>query len=274
MTVRAWMLVLVACASVTGGCGAYRAEADRFVNLTDGRGYDRGLVVCLGGAGGVTGAAGRIARGLLDGGVQGAFEEFQWSSGFVLADQADVTANRHKAAALAGRLARYMDEHPDCPVHLVGVSAGTGLVVWAAEDLPADRRVENVFLVASSLSSRYDLGPALKKVSGQLCSYYSGSDLVLGLLVPLTGAVDQQSGLAGGLRGFQPPTGADASARSLYARRLVQVGWTSADAAYGHIGDHLGGTQPAFVRQYLAALAWSRSAEAVAEDEYRSANGG
>jgi hypothetical protein len=54
---------MVAFAAAAGGCGrVYKTEADRFVTLTAGKGYDRGMVVCLSGAGGVTGEVDRIRR--------------------------------------------------------------------------------------------------------------------------------------------------------------------------------------------------------------------
>jgi pimeloyl-ACP methyl ester carboxylesterase len=263
MRLAGWIAALIACAAAAGGCGReYRTEADRFVNLSAGAGYDRGLVVCLSGAGGATGEVDRIRQGLLDGGVACAIEAFEWSTGNVLADQMDLAANREKAAMLARRIEKYQDEHPDCPVHLIGVSAGTGLVVWAVENLDPERPVANVVLVASSLSSRYDLRSALTNVSGCLYCYYSAADLVLGLLVPATGTVDRTGGDSGGLHGFQAPDDADDHAWALYTEKLSQIGWTAADVAYGHIGDHLGGTQPAYVRQYIASVAWARPAGA------------
>jgi hypothetical protein len=88
-----WAALLLVCAAGAGGCGReYRTEADRFANLTEGTGYDGGLVVCVSGAGGVTGEVGRIRQGLVEGGVQCAIESFEWSTGWVLADQADIIA--------------------------------------------------------------------------------------------------------------------------------------------------------------------------------------
>lgn len=259
MRTAGWILVVVACAIAAGGCGReYRTEADRFVNLSAGTGYDRGLVICLSGAGGVMGEVGRIRQGLVDGGVGCAIEAFEWSTGNLLADQTDLMANKEKARMLTRRIEKYQEERPDCPVHLIGVSAGTGLVVWAVENLSPDRPVDNVMLVASSLSGRYDLSGVLKNVGGCLCSYYSAADLVLGILVPVTGTVDRTSGSAGGLGGFRIPDDADDQTWMLYSDRLLQIGWKPADATYGHIGDHLGGTQPAYVREYIASLAWAR----------------
>jgi hypothetical protein len=85
--------------------------------------------------------------------------------------------------------------------------------------------------------------------------------MVLALGVPATGTVDRGGPVSGGLAGFKPHSEGDDEARILYESQLVQVGWESKDAAYGHLGDHLGGTQPAYIRQYVAALAWARAPE-------------
>ena len=269
MRTAGWAALLLVCAVGAGGCGReYRTEADRFANLTDWKGYDGGLVVCVSGAGGMMGEVGRIRQGLVEGGVQCAIESFEWSSGWVLADQGDIQANMEKARMLARRIARYQQEHPDCPVHLIGVSAGTGLIVWAVEDLCPEHRVENVFLIASSLSGTYDLSGALKNVSGRLYNHFSTVDLVLAILVPAAGTVDRKNGASGGLNGFQPPEGADDSTRALYTDKLLQVGWKASDMTLGHGGDHLGGTQAAYVRETIASLAWARKpAEAAPSGE-------
>lgn len=262
MRTARWLLVVMVGVAAASGCGrVYESDADRFVSLTAGNGYDRGLVVCLSGAGGAMGEVDRIRQGLADGGVECAIEAFEWSTGWVVPDQTDIKANKAMAQMLARRIERYQQERPDCPVHLIGVSAGTGILVWAAEDLGSGHRVENVFLIASSLWKEYDLTAALGNANGRMYNYHSPADLVLAVFVPLVGTVDRKNGISGGLHGFQPPDNADERTKALYEARLEQIRWQSRDAIYGHIGDHLGGTRPAFVRQYIAPLTWARKPE-------------
>jgi len=264
MRSSAWMLVAAAWVATAAGCGqVYRAEADRFTNLSGGAGYDRGLVIALSGVGGVLGEVERIRQGLAQGGVECAIEEFDWSAGDMLVDQTDLAANKAKARMLTRRIETYFTEHPGCPVHLFGVSAGTGLVVWALEDLEPGRRVDNVVLIASSLSARYDLRGALRKVGGRLYNHYSAVDGVLGVMVPAAGTVDRAAGLAGGLRGFRAPSGAE----PLYGERLQQVGWSTEDSRWGHVGSHMGATQPPYVREYMAPLAWARKPTVVPQGQ-------
>jgi len=214
--------------------------------------YERGLVICLSGAGGITGECSRIRDGLNAGGVNRAIEIFEWSQGGVLSDQVAVEENRRKAAELAHRVEAYMAEHPGRPVHLVGLSAGTGLVVWALEDLSV--QVEGAILLASSLGAHYDLTPALSKVRDRLYSFNSLADTVLGLGIAVTGTVDREGDVAGGLGGFSLPAGASEASQTLYKEKLVQIGWWPGDVVLGNLGDHLGTTNPLFVQARIAPL--------------------
>ena len=68
-----------------------------------------------------------------EGGVDCAIEVFEWSR-FML-DLTSVEQEKGLASQLARRIETYQKVYPGRPVHLLGVSAGTGLVVWALEDL-------------------------------------------------------------------------------------------------------------------------------------------
>jgi len=224
--------------------------------------YERGLVVCLSGAGGMMGETDRLRDGLASGGVDRAIETFAWSQGEVLADQSDLRANRRKAAELARRVENYLAEHPGRPVHLVGVSAGTGLVVWALEELQPPHAVTGAVLISSSLDTHYDLTAALEKVQDRVYSFNSVADTVLSLGVTWAGTVDRSGGVAGGLVGFSPPDRASAKTKALYRERLAEFSWWPGDMVLGHLGDHLGATNPAFVRQRIAPLVLGRGAPA------------
>jgi len=239
-------VLLVALAALAAGC--------THINYTDGERYDRGLVICLSGAGGMMGETDRIREGLAAGGVSRALEVFEWSRGEVFSDQTAVKENRHKAGQLAHRIEAYQREYPGRPVHLVGVSAGTGVAIWAMEALSDAHRVTGVVLIASSLDTRYDLTKALEKVDDCIYSFSSVADTVLSLGVTWTGTVDRSGGLGGGLVGFSPPDGASEHTKMLYKEKLVQINWWPGDMVLGHLGDHLGAANPTFVRVRIAPL--------------------
>lgn len=240
------LCLLAAVAAAATGCTS--------VNYTTPERYDRGLVVCLSGAGGFAGECDRIRDGLNGGGVDRAIEFFEWSRGDVLSDQTSVEANRRKAAELARHIEAYLAEHPGRPVHLVGVSAGTGVAVWALEELREGFQAEGAMLLASSLDARYNLANALNHVRDHLYSFNSVADTILSLGVTWAGTVDRGGGIAGGLVGFSPPENASDADKALYKERLVQYSWWPGDMVLGHLGDHLGSTNPTFVRVRLAPL--------------------
>ena len=240
-------LALVLASALAAGCegGGGFTSPDR---------YDRGLVVCLSGAGGMMGECERIRDGLASGGVDRAIEIYQWSGGDVMADQTNVERNRHEAAQLACRVEAYMSEHRGQPVHLVGISAGTGLAVWTVEALSPEFKIEGVVLLASSLDTKYNLTKALARVNDRIYSFNSVADTVLSLGVTWAGTVDRGGGLAGGLVGFGPPDGLSDDDKKLYREKLVQISWWPGDMVLGHLGDHLGAANPNFVRVRIAPL--------------------
>ena len=241
-------LVVAVLAGVLGGC--------RTVDYTAVERYEYGLVLVLGGAGGITPAPRQIQQGLDEGGVKHAIEVFKWTGSHnVLEDQQDIQRNRQVAGQLARRVTQYMGEHPARPVHLFGLSAGTGIVIFAAEQLPAARPVDGICLLASSLNNNYDLAPALVRVRNEVTNFSSVADVgVLGVGVGLAGTVDRGHGVSAGLGGFALPKGASETTRRLYKEKLVEMPWNPAYVIFGHLGDHLGASSAGFVKQYMAPI--------------------
>lgn len=240
------MMMAVALLAGLTGCVDYTA-AER---------YEQGLVVVLGGAGNLTASPNQIQRGLDNGGVDHAIEIFQWSESHnVLADQTDIAANRAAAGNVAQRLVAYMDSYPGRPVHLVGLSAGTGIAVFALEQMPPGRSVDGVCLLASSLSDAYDLTRALEHVRNEVTNFQSNAiDLVLGVGVGVAGTVDRGKGIAAGLGGFKLPPSASARTKALYAEKLVEMPWDASYILYGNAGDHLGASSSGFVKHFMAPI--------------------
>ncbi len=249
-------------ATVAAGCAQ--------TNYTNSDRYEQGLVVCLSGAGGMMGETERLREGLAAGHVYRAIETFEWSRGGVLEDQTGVDENRRKASELARRVENYQKSYPGQPVHLIGVSAGTGLVVWALEDLSPGSQVTGAILISSSLDTKYDLSKALAKVSDHLYSFNSVADTVLSLGVTWAGTVDRGGGLAGGLVGFIPPDSASADTRTLYKQRLTEISWWPGDMVLGHLGDHLGATNPSYVREKIAPIVLGRKPDAATPADEKS----
>jgi hypothetical protein len=254
MRMPAAALVLATLLAGLLGTGCSRA------NFTTPERYDRGLVVCLSGAGSMTGECQRIRQGLDAGGVKAAIEIFDWSSGGVIEDQVDVSINHGRALELTSRLESYMAQYPGRPVHVVALSAGTGVAIWATEDLAGSRQIDGVVLMASSLDARYDLTGALVHVRDHIYSFHTVTDAVLAVAVTVTRTVDREGAVAGGLVGFKPPEGATEYTQELYKEKLEQIAWWPTDVIYGNMGDHLGTSSSLFVRARVAPLVLGKGA--------------
>ena len=74
---------------------------------------------------------GGVKEGLLAAGYAGTFDDYHWETGLgVITDQDEsVKAKRAQATRLAQRVATYESQFPDSPVTMIGLSAGTAIVI-------------------------------------------------------------------------------------------------------------------------------------------------
>src|SRR5207245_11522154 len=117
---------------------------------------------------------------------------FVWSHGYLrnFADHNDYAFARFRGRELVERVLQQRRERPDVPVSLVGHSAGCGVVLAAAEQLPPDT-IDRIVLLAPSVSADYDARPALQAARLGIDNFYSPQDwLWLGLFIDLVGAMD------------------------------------------------------------------------------------
>jgi hypothetical protein len=77
--------------------------------------------------------AGGVRDGLLNAGYDGAGEMFSWETGLgLVADQtASVAYKRGRATEAARHIVRYRQQHPQAPVDMIALSAGTVIAVYA-----------------------------------------------------------------------------------------------------------------------------------------------
>ncbi len=214
----------------------------------------RGKTYYVGGAGPI-GNVGSwdVPAGLSDGGYRGAVEVFPWQSMTHAGDQINLSRNRVKAVDLADRIKSYRRGHPDAPVNIIALSAGTGVATFALEFLPEGAGIDRVIFLGCSMSSRYDMTPALGRVNEALYVIHSPHDRILRNVVWYTGTVDRSSAEEGvaGLVGFQPPLHTGDDTKKQYAK-LRNVPYRSAFEEAGYGGGHTDSTRSAFVREYLA----------------------
>ncbi len=196
----------------------------------------------------------RVKRGLRDAEFDGLFETFTWSTllgpgtDHLIAARSDLVSAR-----LARRIAKYRKQYPDAKIHLMGLSAGTAVVLGSLEQLPGDVFVQNVVLLSPSVSASRDLVPAMRHVSGCLYATSSRKDGILG---PMVVNADGGDGPPAGLNGFKRPRRRRDGTTRAYAH-VVNLPWQPAYLAYDWDGGHTSVTSPKFIRSVIAPRLFS-----------------
>ena len=206
----------------------------------------------LPGISGETGLDRGMLRGLREGGYQGITDVYDWTGANAgIAALVASKRNHEEAQKISDMIQKQFHDQPDGQILIVSHSAGTGLCVWALEDLPEGVMVDTVLLLSSALSPDYDLSRALSHVRGKAYAFYSPNDVVvLKAGTQLFGTVDGKKTSAAGLLGFTRPQGADAKQ---YAK-LVAEPYDPAWMKLGNIGDHIGCMVPTFGAAVLSPL--------------------
>lgn len=245
MTSRLGLLVALAAAMSSVGCNAEWTAPQR---------YEQGLVIVLPGIEGMGPLNLSICDGLYAGGVEAAIELTGWGGGplGILFNQRAEAGNRRRAAEIAKRIVKYQDEHPDRPVILIGHSGGTAIAAWTAEAMPDDHQVTGLILLASSLSSEYNLCPALERTTQGIVNFYSTHDtILLALGTGAVGTMDGRYSSAAGRVGFETP---EILGDSWAYEGLHNVAWTPRMQKLNHIGGHSGYSGYTFVEAVVAEL--------------------
>jgi len=223
---------------------------------------DLGITYYLGGAGPL-GNVGSfdVPGGLRDSAYRGRVEVFTWQSWTHAGDQINLSSNREKAAQLRDHIRHYRKAHPDREINIIALSAGAGIAVFALEYLPEDIGINHCFLLGCSLSSKYDMTRALKRIKGKAYVLYSPHDRMLKNVVWYTGTIDRSAGDQGiaGLEGFWMPASPRPDTLLQY-QKVCNIGYRSEFASTGHKAGHIGATARLFVRRYIGPAIQGRDA--------------
>jgi len=219
---------------------------------------ERGLVVVLPGIEGECLINHSIARGLADGGIEGAIEIFDWTTGVILLFPYHLRSwrrNVRQAERLVQRIVDYRKTYPGRPVYLVGHSGGGSMAVLTLERLPPNTRVTGAVLLHPAISPGYDLSTALARSERGLWNFRSILDVVLeGMGTCLAGTSDGRHIPAAGMIGFRPPRDLSPAGKELYATRLFEVPFRPGMILDFHFGGHFGPTNRVFVAERIAPL--------------------
>jgi pimeloyl-ACP methyl ester carboxylesterase len=179
---------------------------------------------------------------------------FVWSHGFLrnLADHTDYEWAREQGRKLAAVVTEQKQRQPNVPVSLYGHSAGSFVVLEAAAQLPPDT-LERIVLLAPSVSSKYDIKPALIAARNGMDVFYSKNDRVwLGAFTAVAGTSDSSTETRpAGRFGFEPQV--PPVDLPLYAK-LRQYEWNPTLDQVGHDGGHYGAYQPGHLKKFVLPL--------------------
>jgi hypothetical protein len=235
-----WLAIMLAlgslCWALLPGCTGPDVQAERF-----------GKVFYLDGGGNWGFGVNDVPGGLRRAGYKGDIEVFNWSRTLNPAlDQINSPGARAAARDLARKIMKYKWRHPDNEVNVIGLSAGTGVAVWALEYLSGRPQINNLFLMGSSLSSDYELRRALASVRGKVYNYYSSRDAVLSFIqLSGLGTIDRQLGVeAAGQVGFQSRFGTPP--------QVVNIGWEEKWSRLGWNGAHTDYVNDQFIQYEVA----------------------
>lgn len=222
--------------AMLSGCEAGGLSSDRF-----------GRTYYIDGAGNWGYGVAEVNEGLHRAGYKGTVINFRWSPTFnpALDQTVGRPVARLKGAELGEQITKYMAEYPNTQVNIICLSAGTGVGVWACENVKPPARVHNLVMLGSSLSSDYDMRKALANIDGHVYVYHSPSDMILQGPVRTLGTIDGKIGTdAAGLIGLRP--------RGYKTDRIVNIPWSRQYERYGWTGAHTDATCLPFVRTCLA----------------------
>ncbi len=183
-----------------------------------------------------------VPVGLKDAGYRGLVSNHRWSLTFNPAlDQTLRFIAKGSGKTLGSAITRYLKKHPGAEANIIALSAGTGVGIWAIENVKPPQKVNSFVLIGSSLSSKYDVQKALSHMKGDIYVYYSSTDPVLQgpvrALGTIDGTFDDSAGLVG-LRGG--------------GSRVHNIRRGAEHARYGWTGGHSDCTNRRFIRKYIS----------------------
>lgn len=173
-----------------------------------------------------------VPSGLEKAGYRGQVSNHHWSLTMNPAlDQTLRFLARGSGKGLGREITAFLERHPDADANVIALSAGTGVGIWAIENVKPPHKVNNFIMLGSSLSSKYDTRKALKHMKGNIYVYHARNDPVLQGPVRALGTIDGTFDNAAGLVGLRGP-GANSG-------RIKNIAWKPKYAALGWTGGHV-----------------------------------
>ncbi len=217
------------------------------------KGNNRDVVFIVPGVGGNTPAYNSLIGGLRDGGVDADIEMFGWGAPTVLFVVNFQNESIHADAEtnFAKKIDEWRKQHPGSKISCIGHSAGCGVILGALRRSDQTVQVQNVLLLAPSVSPGYELTGAVERVAGRINVFYSErDDVFLKWRTETFGTYDNVKSPAAGSVGFKSVNDLPPGLRA----KVAQFAWGESYQAQGNNGGHHDSLAREFAHQTLAPL--------------------
>ena len=212
-----------------------------------------GVVFAINGSGNLQFTSTALEKAVADACLPMTVVTVDWSQGSVVADHTDWQHAQEQGCRLAVQITAYHQAHPSQAIYLVAHSAGSGVALTAAAAVPPGS-VNRIILLAPSVSTDYDLRPALRGTRDGMDVFYSRRDVFsLGFGVSFVGTSDGGQGCqAAGRVGFQIQS--ETAEDDVLFAKLRQHPWDRCQARAGNPGFHSGARRPRFLQGFILPL--------------------
>jgi hypothetical protein len=245
--VRWWSLtgILVA-AGFAPGCSAVGRPVQPVVRAAQPLQPVQGVVFVADGSGDLRQVADALTNVVLEDHIPLCVQRVQWThgKGAVFLDLYDQAHQKAQGLIVAQQVLAYRTAHPDQRICLVGYSSGAGVVLAAAEQLPA-ASVDRIVLLSPSVAARHDLRPSLRCSREGIDAFRSEWDII-SLALTAMGTADGVGLPVAGRTGFSPVV--ECPGDELLYQGLRQHLWDSSSRWAGHDGGHFGCFNSNFLR--------------------------
>ncbi len=205
-----------------------------------------GMIYILPGIQGVDYHYKNIREGLIGAGINCAIMIHPWGCQIpginLMVNETDVTGDREWGGKIAQDIMVYQQEYPGRPVYIIGQSGGAGVAVFTAEHLAnSGVAIQGLVLLDGSVSSNYNLNPALSACRKGIVNFYNPDDVVLLQAgTAMWGNVDGGHGDSAGRVGFSENFG------RLYQVKILK------DMIDDFADPHFADCSKAFSAQYIS----------------------
>ena len=200
-------------------------------------------------------SSGSISHGLRQAGYTGQFQTFSWSAFLGPAQDHLVTAHSKLIAGrLADRIAAWRQSNPNDAINVMGLSAGTAVILSAIEELNGTGEIDNVVLLSPTVSGQRNLTKIMQHVRRNLYATCSPHDGIVGSLAV---NADGKSGPPAGRGGFMLPSNSGEATRAAYSR-VINLPWQPSYVGYDWTGSHTSVTSSRFIASVIAPRILSR----------------